>query len=194
MKTLKRIDGSVIAHSETHSVRELAEENKYFLTRANLIGANLIGANLIGANLIEANLNGARLNKADLTKADLRGADLIGANLIEADLIGARLNKADLRGADLTEANVLFNGKQKTVKHIMGWTGLYRYWTAVYIFDDKSVGIKLGCMELTLKEWEERFWNNDNEFPNNKTFKSNMRKHAFDFALNYAKEWKKENG
>ena len=45
--------------------------------------------------------------------------------------------------------------------------------------------IKLGCYTRKLSEWEFDFWNNDKEFPNNGSEKSNLRILAF----NTAKEW-----
>ena len=43
----------------------------------------------------------------------------------------------------------------------------------------------MGCFDRSLKEWEENFWNNDNEFPNNGSVKSNLRLMAFETA----KKW-----
>ena len=93
MTTLKRIDESIIAESETKILKELVE------SIANLRGADLYGTDLRGANLSEANLRGANLRGADLREANLRGADLRGANLRGTDLRGANLRGADLRGA-----------------------------------------------------------------------------------------------
>jgi uncharacterized protein YjbI with pentapeptide repeats len=75
MTQLRRLDGTLIAESETNTLKELCEEN-----RANLGGANLGGADLGGADLGGADLRGADLGGANLRDADLRGADLGGAN------------------------------------------------------------------------------------------------------------------
>jgi hypothetical protein len=87
MKTqLKRINGELIAESDTETICELSLKHRADLARANLAYANLAGANLAGANLKGANLKGANLTGAYLKGADLTGAYLKGANLKGADL------------------------------------------------------------------------------------------------------------
>jgi hypothetical protein len=119
--------------------------------------------------------------KADLTVADLRGADLTGADLrgayiTGADLTGADLTGADLRGADLTGAKI----KKATV-----FTGLYRHIVIAYITESNEKRIKMGCYDRSLTEWEADFWNNNNEFPNDGSKKSQLRLMAY----NTAKAW-----
>ena len=43
----------------------------------------------------------------------------------------------------------------------------------------------MGCYNRSLEEWEENFWNNNEEFSNNGSMKSNLRLMAF----NTAKAW-----
>jgi hypothetical protein len=43
----------------------------------------------------------------------------------------------------------------------------------------------MGCFTRKLSEWESNFWNNDNEFPNDGSEKSNLRLFAFETA----KKW-----
>ena len=100
-------------------------------------------------------------NKTDLTGADLTGADLRGA---------------DLRGTD---------GEKIKIKKAAVFTGLYTYIVVPFISEDDIKYVKMGCFTRKLPEWESDFWNNDNEFPNNNSEKSNMRL----FALEVAKKW-----
>ena len=77
MKTqLKRIDGTVIAESDTLTFKELVVENKFNLTYADLTNADLTRADLTRANLTSAKLTRANLTDADLTRANLTGADI----------------------------------------------------------------------------------------------------------------------
>jgi len=45
--------------------------------------------------------------------------------------------------------------------------------------------IKMGCFDRSLAEWDCNFWNNDNEFPNDGSIKSECRLMAY----NTAKAW-----
>ena len=129
-----------------------------------------------GADLRGADLTGAYLTGAVLTEADLRGAYLTGAYLT-----GAVLTEADLRGAYLTGAD---NNKIKISKTII-FTGLYKYVVIPFISEDGEKYVKMGCFTRKLSEWESDFWNNNNEFPNDNSEKSNMRLFAFETA----KKW-----
>jgi hypothetical protein len=144
-------------------------------------GANLYGANLSGAKLYGANLSGAKLYGANLSGANLSGADLSGADLSGADLSGANLSGADLSGADLSGAK-RYGAK---IKRAIVFSGLYKYVVIPFISEGNEKYIKMGCYTRKLSEWEADFWNNDNEFPNNGSEKSNMRLFAFETA----KKW-----
>ena len=63
--------------------------------------------------------------------------------------------------------------------------GLYNYSVACILGKNGTKYIKMGCYLRTLAEWENDFWNNNNEFPNDDSEKSNMRKFAFECA----KKW-----
>jgi len=139
-------------------------------------GAYLRGAYLQGADLQGAYLQGAYLQGADLQGADLQGAYLQGAYLQGADLQGADLQGAYLQGADLQGVKI---------KTAAVFTGLYAYIVIPYITEQDEKRIKMGCYDRSLSEWEDYFWNNQNEFPNDGSQKSQMRLMAF----NTAKSW-----
>ena len=54
-----------------------------------------------------------------------------------------------------------------------------------YITEENEKFIKMGCYNRTLDEWNNDFWNNNNEFPNNDSLNSNLRIMAFETA----KKW-----
>ena len=141
------------------------------LRSANLSGADLSGAYLSSANLRSADLSGADLSGAYLRSANLRSADLSGAYLISANLSSADLSSADLSGANLSDFKIL-----KTIV----FTGLYQYIAMPIISEDGQQYIKLGCYTRLLSEWGNDFWNNDSEFPNDNSLKSNYRLMAFE--------------
>src|ERR1700751_4490864 len=149
--------------------------------KKDLTGAYLTGADLTGAYLRGAYLRGAYLRGADLTGADLTGAYLRGAYLRGAYLRGAYLRGADLTGADLTGAYL----KNYKVKQASVFTGLYKYITIPFITEENEKRVVMGCHNRSLTEWENDFWNNNNEFPNNGDPDSRLRLMAF----NTAKEW-----
>jgi len=171
-----RFTGSILFEyeSENNTIKETVVNA--VKSGANLRCADLGGANLRGANLRCADLGGANLRCADLRGANLGGADLGGANLRCADLRGADLSRADLRGADL--------GKGK-VKTFAVFTGVYQYVVIPYILEDGEQRVKMGCHDRSIAEWDTNFWNNDGEFPNNGSVKSNLRVIAYDTA----KKW-----
>ena len=43
----------------------------------------------------------------------------------------------------------------------------------------------MGCYDRTVEEWDKDFWNNTNEFPNDKSEESELRM----FAYQTAKRW-----
>ena len=114
-------------------------------------------------------------------KADLRGADLQGADLRDAYLQGAYLRGADLRDAYLRGAYL----QGEKIKTAVVFTGLYTYVVIPYITEKDVKRIKMGCYDRSLEEWENDFWNNINEFPNDGSLKSNLRVMAFETA----KKW-----
>ena len=136
-------------------------------------GADLQGANLQGADLRGADLQGADLQGANLQGANLQGADLQGADLRGADLQGANLQGANLQGADLQDYKI---------KAAAVFTGLYTYIVIPYITEENEMRIKMGCFDRSLSAWKENFWNNNKEFPNNGSLKSNQRLLAFEIA------------
>ena len=157
------------------------------LQGAYLRGAYLRGADLQGANLRGADLKGADLRGAYLQGAYLQGANLQGADLQDADLQGAYLQGANLQGADLQDADLqgaYLQGAEK-IKTAAVFTGLYQYIVIPYITEENIKRVKMGCYNRSLEEWEENFWNNNEEFPNNGSMKSNLRLMAF----NTAKAW-----
>jgi len=141
-------------------------------------------ADLSSANLRSADLRSANLRSADLRSADLRSADLRSADLSYADLSYANLSYANLSYADLFSPQ----NEPAKIKSAMGWIGLYNYWVFV-AFTDKGTFVRMGCHWRSLADWEADFWNNNSEFPNNGSSKSNMRLAAFTFT----KEWIKNN-
>ncbi len=132
--------------------------------------------NTIKKTLLKAIKQGADLQGADLRGADLRGADLQGADLQGADLRGADLQGAELWGADL---------QGEKIKTAIDFNGLYIYVVIPYITEAGVKRIKMGCFDRSLEEWDNDFWNNNNEFPNDGSVKSNLRLMAFETA----KKW-----
>jgi len=106
MTQIKRIDGSIIAESDTLTLVALVELNKANLSEANLSGENLSGADLSEVNLYKADLSRANLSRVDLYKTNLSVANLSEAYLHNADLSRANLSEVNLYKADLSEANL----------------------------------------------------------------------------------------
>ena len=97
-------------------------------------------------------------------------------NTVKDTVIEAVKSGADLRGAD---------GESVKIKKAAVFTGLYTYVVVPFISEDDIKYVKMGCFIRKLSDWESDFWNNDNEFPNNNSEKSNMRLFAFEVA----KKW-----
>ena len=101
--------------------------------------------------------------------------------VIEAVKSGTDLSRADLSGAYLSGAGL----SCIKIKKIRIFTGLYKYVVFAFISEDDEKYIKLGCHTRKLSEWENDFWNNPYEFPNNGSEKSKLRVFAFETA----KKW-----
>ena len=133
------------------------------------------------ADLQDADLRGADLQGAYLRGADLRGAYLRGAYLQDAYLQDANLQDADLRGAYLRGAYL----QDIKIKQAIVITGLYNYVVIPFISEDNKKYVKMGCYTRAVDEWDADFWNNPNEFPNDRSEKSKLRL----FAYETAKRW-----
>ena len=56
---------------------------------------------------------------------------------------------------------------------------IYDHPCGAWIEEKRGEIIQLGCFTRTRKEWEDDFWNNNDEFPNDNSEKSNARLRAF---------------
>ena len=105
--------------------------------------------------------------------------------LVKAVSTGAYLTGANLRGANLTRA---YNEKIVIEKATV-ITGLYKYIVMPIIAENGKQYVIMGCYTRTVKEWNQDFWNNTSEFPNDKSLKSQLRVMAYKTA----KQWIKLN-
>ena len=190
IKILNRYDDSILYEYKCDDNTIKKTLIKAVKTGADLREADLTGAYLRGAYLRGADLGGADLGGADLRGADLRGAYLRGADLTGADLTGADLRGADLRGAYLRGAYLRgADNKKIVIKKAQVFTGIYKY-ICIPVIDENDIEyIRLGCYFRTVKEWEQDFWNNEKEFPNNDSIESELRK----LAHKTCKKWLKLN-
>jgi hypothetical protein len=181
MKTkieIKSIFGKLLFEfeKEDNTVKDTVMEavkTRADLSEADLYRVDLSEADLSGANLSRAYLSEADLYRVDLSGAYLSGAYLSGANLSEANLSGAYLSGAYLSGAYLSGIKI---------KKYVVFSGLYRHVVIPFISEDGEKYVKMGCFTRKLSEWETNFWNNNHEFPNDGSEKSNLRLFAFETA------------
>ncbi len=157
------------------------------LSYADLRSADLRYANLSYANLSYANLSYADLRSADLSSADLRSADLSYANLSSANLSYANLSYANLSYANLSYADLRSANRVIKIKKATVITGLYKYMVMPIIAEDGTEWVGMGCYLRTVKDWDEAFWNNVSEFPNVKSYDSQLRLMAFKTAKTWLK-------
>lgn len=69
----------------------------------------------------------------------------------------------------------------------MLFTGLYTYIVIPYITEENEHRVKMECYNRTVKEWDEDFWNNNNEFPNDGSMNSEQRVLAYQTAKSWLK-------
>ena len=62
---------------------------------------------------------------------------------------------------------------------------IYDYPCGAWIEEKRGEIIQLGCFTRTRKEWEDDFWNNKKEFPNDSSDKSNARLRAFQMCCHF---------
>jgi len=102
-------------------------------------------------------------------------------NTITKTLIKAIESGAYLRGTDLSDAG----GEKTKVKTFAVFTGLYKYVCLPFITTKNEQLVTMGCFTRTRREWEKDFWNNDDEFPNDGSMSSELRKLAFETACKW---------
>jgi len=103
----------------------------------------------------------------------------------EDNSVRGTLQEAVTQGADLQGANL----QGVKIKNAIVFTGLYKYVVIPFIAEDGEKYIKMGCHTRKLSEWESDFWNNEKEFPNNNSEKSNLAAIMRLFAYETAKRW-----
>ena len=93
----------------------------------------------------------------------------------KSNLYGADLSGADLRGADLCG---------EKIKSCQVINGAYKYTIIIMLTVDGKQIVKMGCLKKTLEEWDAIGIRNSNlsEFPDNKSFASEQRAIAFEYA------------
>jgi len=84
--------------------------------------------------------------------------------------VGARAKVGE--GATIGEYNSMFA------------LNLYKYAVSAYTTQGIEY-IQLGCYLRTREEWNNNFWNNESEFPNDNSEKSNARLRAFNVACSF---------
>ena len=62
---------------------------------------------------------------------------------------------------------------------------IYDHPCGAWIEEKRGEIIQLGCFTRTRKEWENDFWNNEKEFPNDNSDNSNARLRAFKMCCNF---------
>ena len=77
----------------------------------------------------------------------------------------------------------VFGNKLKYYIEIKG-DKIYKYDSRGFVAG-KSKYVQMGCFLRLLKDWEKNFWNNDKEFPNDGSEKSNNRYKRFLEIKNY---------
>ena len=97
---------------------------------------------------------------------------LDGANLYGANLYGASLDGASLDG--------------KKVDSMRVFNGMYRHTVYAVLFQDGQRWIRMGCLWMSLDEWEKIGIRNSNltEYPDDGSDKCEERVAAFEFAKN----------
>lgn len=102
-------------------------------------------------------------------------------NNIRKTLEEAIRKNANLRNANLEDANLenaTIHGIK--IKKAIIFTALYKYIVMAIIALNNEEYIKMGCHCRTVEEWENDFWNNNDEFPNDNSLKSNSRIFGFE--------------
>ena len=169
---------------ENNTVRETllkATQQSAFLHGADLRNLNLKGLYLRGAYLRGVNFSGSSLQNVDFQGANLQNANFQDADLRSADFQDADIRCIHLQGALMQGADI----EGRKIKKAVVFTGVYKYSVIAYITIHEEKRIKMGCYDRTLAKWEENFWNNEVEFPNDNSEKSNLRLLAFETA----KKW-----
>jgi len=138
-------------------------------------GISLQDADLCGVDLCGINLRGADLRNANLRGTDLRGTSFYGTNLCGASLRGASFYNDDFCGADLSNSY-----KEIIIDRIAVFSGIYKYVAISIIDKNGQKWVKLGCFMRTLEDWEKDFWNNNSEFLDDNSLKSNLRVLAYE--------------
>jgi hypothetical protein len=94
---------------------------------------------------------------------------------------GSRVDGSTVLDGSRVDGSTVLNGKI-TRYTAMFALNLYKYSVAAYINKKNEQIIQLGCCTRKRTEWENDFWNNEKEFPNDDSAKSNARMRAFKIA------------
>ena len=174
----KTLVKAIQAGTKLHNVIFIGQD----LSGLDLSNANLENAYFENTNLTGVDFSLANLSHAQFTETNLYKVRFYGANLSKT-IFGSNLEIPNLYSASLYGANFGYG----SIERYRVIIGLYRYIVIAYITEKRIKRIKMGCFDRSLKEWENDFWNNTAEFPNDKSCESQARLLAFKTA----KEWLK---
>lgn len=177
---------------------ELANKD---LSGLNLDGADFSGNVFVRTNFNECSLKNANFEFATISIPILQSVDLSGCNLKDtffhntllsdvkltgATLINTYFNTSNLSKTDLTGAKLKTQeGEIFTVKKWKYYHNAYKYSAAGFISEDNLAFIRLGCFLRSVEDWEEDFWNNEYEFPDDGSKESLKRLNAYKKCLNW---------
>jgi hypothetical protein len=144
-------------------------------------------------------LNGSTVDGSTVDGSTVDGSTVVnGSRVLNGSTVvnGSRVDGSTVDGSTVLNGSRVLNGSTVVNGNINQYTAifcanLYKYACSAHINNKGMETIQLGCYTRTRSEWEQDFWNNPSEFPNDGSDKSNARLRAFQVLCFFLDQIKK---
>jgi len=142
---------------------------------ANFSRANFSRAKFFRVDFSDAKFSYAKFFRVDFSDANFSDAKFSDVDFSIANFSSANFSRAMFSDVDFSSAKF---SDAKVVRSVS--FNIYKYASFSFEMDTGTRYIRLGCRSRALEEWESDFWDNNEEFPDDNSEKSNLRKLAFE--------------
>jgi len=148
-------------------VKEILKNHKKDFRNADFSDSDFRNANFFNSDFRNSDFRNANFRNSNFSGSDFRNSDFINSNFSDSDFSNSNFSNSDFSNSDFRYSDLIILRKR-----------IYKYSSYSFKIGDVFY-ISMGCKNMKLSEWVNNFWNNDREFPNDGSEKSNKRLYAF---------------
>jgi hypothetical protein len=157
------------------SKRNITISDNSYVNSSYIGDGSTVDGSMVDGSMV---LNGSTVNGSRVNDSRVDGSRVLNGSTVDGSTV---LNGSTVDGSRVLNGSTVLNGNISKYTAMFG-INLYLYTVSAYLNKEGIEIIQLGCYTRTRTEWENDFWNNLKEFPNDNSEKSNARVRAFEVA------------